>query len=135
LVDRWIEAIAKIVVREAEINLIKVGEEMGISERIQILEEGLIIKVDSKEEVVEVEEGVEEVIEVVSDSKDPEVVEIEVLWNASSAKVKVICRRIAQTKASKRSQVKIQDHLRQQNRLIRCHKMSSLIIDESIFEF
>lgn len=52
---------------------------MGISERIQILEEGLIIKVDSKEEVVEVEEGVEEVIEVVSDSKDPEVVEIEVL--------------------------------------------------------
>jgi hypothetical protein len=59
--------------------LIKVGEEMGISERIQILEEGLIIKVDSKEEVVEVEEGVEEVIEVVSDSKDPEVVEIEVL--------------------------------------------------------
>ena len=52
---------------------------MGISERIQILEEGLIIKVDSKEEVVEVEDGVEEGIEVVSDSKDPEVVEIEVL--------------------------------------------------------
>lgn len=60
---------------------------MGISERIQILGEGLIIKVDSKEEVVEVEEGVGEVIEADSDSKDLEVVEIEVLWNASSAKV------------------------------------------------
>lgn len=135
MVDRWIEVIAKIVVREAEINLIKAGEGMGISEGIQILGKGLIIKVDSKEEVVEVEEGVGEVIEVDSDSKDPEVVEIEVLWNASSAKVKVICRRIAQTKASKRSQVKIQDHLNQQNRLIRCHKTNSLIIDEWMFEF
>jgi hypothetical protein len=71
--------IAKIAVKEAEINLIKVGEVMGISERTQIHEEGLIIKVDSKEEVVEVEEGVGEVIEADSDSKGLEVVEIEVL--------------------------------------------------------
>lgn len=79
MVDRWIEVIAKIAVKEAEINLIKVGEVMGISERTQIHEEGLIIKVDSKEEVVEVEEGVGEVIEADSDSKGLEVVEIEVL--------------------------------------------------------